>query len=98
MSIDGLWNITLHTPMGAQDAKITFSSADNTLSGSIEFMGNNTEVFDGTVNGDAAEWKTKITSPVTATVEFSGKLDGDQITGIALLKPFGRAKFEGSKA
>jgi hypothetical protein len=40
-------------------------------------------LYDGAVDGDDVSWKTDITSPVSLTLAFKGKVSGDTIAGTA---------------
>ena len=81
MSVDGNWNITMSTPMGERNATLALQSAGNTLTGTQAADGNSGEIFDGTVNGNNIAWKISITNPMPLTLEFTGTVDGDSISG-----------------
>jgi hypothetical protein len=60
--------------------------------------GNSTEIFDGTVNGDSVAWKVSITNPMPLTLDFSGKVSGDSISGDMGIGPMGSFPFTGTRA
>jgi hypothetical protein len=99
MAVDGLWNVNLNTPMGAQALSLTLATEGSALSGSVgggalamtEFAG-------GTVDGDSLSWTVAITQPMALELEFSGTVDGDTISGKAKLGNFGEGAFEGARA
>lgn len=98
MSIDGTYNITLNTPMGKQDGKLTLKADGDTLTGNMEQMGNSVDLANGKVDGDKLTWDASITTPMPMTLKFEAALDGDNIAGDVELGAFGKASFEGTRA
>ena len=98
MAVDGNWNLTMTTPMGERKATLSLASSGSTLTGTQGAEGNSTEIFDGTVNGDSVAWKVSITNPMPLTLEFSGKVAGDGISGEMGIGPMGSFPFTGSRA
>ena len=97
MAVDGNWNLTMTTPMGERKATLSLKSAGGTLTGKLGEEGNSTEIFDGTVNGDDVAWKASITNPMPLTLDFSGKISGDSVSGeVGTL--MGSFPFTGSRA
>jgi len=95
MSIAGTWNTTMNTPMGAQQATLTLNE-DGT--GKMSGAQGDMDVVDGTVDGNTAQWKAKLTAPMPMTLEFDATADGDSISGNVKLGAFGDATFEGTRA
>ena len=56
------------------------------------------EIFDGTVNGDDVAWKVSITNPMPLTLEFTGKVAGDAISGEMGIGFMGNFPFTGTRA
>lgn len=98
MSADGTWDITMNTPMGAQNAKLELSSDGGVLTGRMTSPQGDADVQEGTVDGNSLSWKADITTPISMTLEFSATLDGDSISGSVKLGAFGTASFSGSRA
>ena len=98
MSADGNWDITMNTPMGAQNAKLELHSDGAVLTGRMTSPQGEADVQDGTVDGNSLSWKADITTPISMTLEFSATLDGDSISGSVKLGAFGTASFSGSRA
>ncbi|MBV9529601.1 MAG: hypothetical protein JO283_00660 [Bradyrhizobium sp.] len=98
MAVDGNWNLTMNTPMGERTATLTLKSAGTTLSGTQGAEGNSAEIFDGTVNGDDLAWKVFITNPMPLTLDFTGKVSGNSMTGEMGIGPMGSFSFTGTKA
>jgi hypothetical protein len=98
MSVDGNWNITMSTPMGERNAALALQSSGSTLTGTQSADGNSGDIFDGTVSGNDVAWKISITNPMPLTLEFTGKVDGDAISGEMGIGPMGSFPFKGARA
>jgi hypothetical protein len=88
----------LNTPMGERTATVSLKSSGNTLTGTQAAEGDSAEIFDGTVSGDDVAWKVSITNPMPLTLEFTGKVAGDSISGDMGLGFMGSFAFTGSRA
>jgi len=98
MSVDGKWKITVQTPMGPQDSTATFKSDGSKLTGTqIASNGGSAELEDGEVNGDQFSWNAKISKPMPLTIEFSGTLDGDTMSGNVKFGIMGSGSFSGAR-
>src|SRR5438046_3840186 len=89
MAVDGNWNITMSTPMGDRNTTLSLQNSGGTLTGMQGADGNSTEIFDGTANGNDVAWKVLITNPMPLTLEFSGKVAGDSMSGEMGIGPTG---------
>jgi hypothetical protein len=98
MAVDGNWNITMSTPMGDRNATLSLTSAGATLTGTQSAEGNSAEIFDGAVTGDSVAWKVSITNPMPLTLEFTGKVAGDSISGDMGIGMMGSFPFTGKRA
>jgi hypothetical protein len=98
MAVDGNWNLTMSTPMGERSAALSLKADGGTLTGTQSADGNSTEIFDGTVSGNDVSWKVSITNPMPLTLEFTGKVAGDDITGEMGIGPMGSFPFTGKRA
>ena len=98
MAVDGTWKLTMSTPMGERNTTLSLKSSGGTLTGTQGADGNSTEIFDGTVNGDDVTWKVSITNPMPLTLDFSGKVAGDSISGEMGIGPMGSFPFTGTRA
>jgi len=98
MAVDGDWNLTMTTPMGERNATLSVKSPGSTLTGMQGAEGNTAEIFDGTVNGNDLTWKVSITNPMPLTLEFTGKVSGDSMSGDMGIGPMGSFPFTGKRA
>ncbi len=99
MAIDGIWNLTVNTPMGPQASTLTIATSGASLTGTQSAGHSEGQaISDGTVNGNAVTWKSAITKPMPMTLSFSGTVDGDTISGDVKLGMFGTQPFSGTRA
>ncbi len=98
MAVDGNWNIVMSTPMGDRDATLSLKTSGGTLTGTQGAEGNTAEIFDGKANGDDVSWKVSIPNPMPLTLDFTGKVSGDSISGEMGIGPMGSFPFKGTRA
>ena len=98
MAIDGKWNITIKTPMGDQNATLTLKEEGGALTGEMVGAAGGAPIENGKVEGDTASWDAKVTSPMPITLSFTGKVEGDAISGSVKLGAFGQSTFSGTAA
>jgi hypothetical protein len=98
MAVDGNWILTMSTPMGDLDATLTLKNSGGTLTGAQGAEGHTAQIFDGTASGDDVAWKVSITNPMPLTLEFTGKVSGDSMTGEMGIGPMGSFPFTGTRA
>jgi hypothetical protein len=97
MSADGKWNVTVNSPMGAQQSELTLKTAGGTFTGTMAGrMG--TQEISGKVEGDTLTWSTSITQPMPLTLEFTVKIAGDDMTGSVKAGAFGSSPLTGKRA
>ena len=97
-NVDGTWNVTTNTPMGAQKGTVTLTTDGDKLTGNMSGAQGSLDIESGAVNGNDVSWKVDISQPMPMTLEFSGSVDGDSISGNVKLGGFGNATFEGTRA
>jgi hypothetical protein len=98
MAIDGTYKIEIDTPMGKQESTLTLKTAGGKLSGNMESMFGKMDFSGGTVKGDAVAWNMKISGPMgDMTLEYSGKVSGNEISGQVKAGDFGSSPFKGKK-
>jgi hypothetical protein len=99
MAVDGTWRLVVNTPMGSQESTLVIQPAGGGFSATQSAgAGEGRPVEDFTVDGNALSWKASITKPMAMTLQFSGAVDGDAISGTVKLGMFGTAKFTGTRA
>jgi len=98
MAVDGTYDITVDTPMGAQSMKLTLSTDGDTLSGKVDSPMGASEFSGGSVSGDDISWQMEISSPMgKMNLEYKGKVTGDDIAGEVKAGDFGSSPFKGKR-
>lgn len=99
MALEGTYNITIHTPIGDQKAKLNLKADGNSLSGSLEdAMAGITEFTGGMVTDQEASWTATPETPMgPMKLDFKATIEGDKISGQAV-SMFGPFVFEGRRA
>ena len=98
MSVSGVWNITINSPMGPQPSTLTLAAEGGDLTGSQSAQGNTQAISNGKVDGDTVSWSNSITTPFPMVLEFTGKVEGDKISGSVKAGAFGSFPFSGGRA
>lgn len=98
MAIDGKWEITINSPLGAQKATLDIKADGGTLNGTQTAMQSTQALTNGKVDGNNLTWSASITSPMPMTLEFSGAVDGDKLSGSVKAGAFGSFPFSGGRA
>lgn len=97
-SIDGDWDVTVNSPMGAQKIKVSATSDGSTLTGSLSGAMGSTPVSNGVVNGDDFSFDAQITEPFAVSISVSGTVTGDEIKGVVKTQGFGSFPMKGVRA
>lgn len=97
MAENGDWNLVIGTPMGDRSTILKLKSAGGVLTGTQADENSTSEIFDGTVSGNDVAWKVTLTTPIVITLEFTGTIAGDAMTGKANLGAFGTYSFSGKR-
>lgn len=97
MSVDGTWNVTATSPMGSQQATLTFSSDGTSLSGSMTGQQGTVEFSDGSIDGDDLKWTVQLQQPMPIKLDFTAQVSGDSISGKFNLGSFGSGTLSGTR-
>lgn len=99
MATDGTWKLVLQTPIGERKSTLLLKEAGGAVTGTLTGdEGNSTDVFDGRASGDGFSFKANIKSPMALTLEFTGKVAGDGISGSVSASGVGSFPFTGRRA
>lgn len=99
MSVEGTFDITINTPMGKEESKLTLAANGGELTGTMQQPGKDEITVDnGTVEGANVTWSADVTSPIPLTLKFAGQVDGDAIGGEVELGMYGKSDFTGTRA
>jgi hypothetical protein len=84
--------------MGAQKVTLDLKADGTSLTGTQVAAQGSMAIANGKVDGNSLSWSTAITSPMPMTLEFSGAVDGDKISGQMKAGAFGSFPFAGARA
>ena len=96
--LDGVWETVVNTPMGPQKGTLTLSSDGEALSGTMAGAQGSLDIENGKASGSEASWTANISSPMPMTLEFSVKVEGDEMNGNVKLGAFGTASMKGTRS
>ena len=99
MAVDGTYRIEIDTPMGKQEASLTFITNGDKLNGAMVSALGNADFSGGTIRGDEVMWSMEINSPMgNVKLDFKGEVTGNDISGEVKAGDFGSSPFKGKKA
>ncbi len=97
MAVDGIYEISLKTPMGNQKGKLDLKAEGTVLTGTAQVMGASVPLENGKVDGDAFEFQVEANTPMgKIKITMKMKVDGDALSGEATT-PFGPAPVTGTR-
>ena len=97
MAFDGTYTVSINTPMGKQEGKLTLAQDGTDLSGTMEQGGDATPIKNARIDGDKAMWDVDVTKPMPLTLSFEGQETGAGMSGNVKLGAFGNSTFEATK-
>lgn len=98
MAFDGTYNVSINTPMGKQEGKLTLATDGTELSGTMEQGGDSSPLKNGRIEGDKAMWDVDVSKPMPLTLSFEGTESDAGMSGNVKLGAFGNSTFEALKA
>ncbi|MEV5545754.1 hypothetical protein AB0L35_06350 [Streptomyces sp. NPDC052309] len=81
MSAEGIWNLSISTPIGKMKAVVELREQDAVLTGVARGAGEEVPLSDITLDGDRLTWKQAITKPMRLNLAFDVTVDGDTLRG-----------------
>jgi hypothetical protein len=97
MAVDGKWEIVINSPLGAQKAVLDMATNGNSLTGTQTAQQGSGPLENGKVDGNSLTWSAKITNPMPLTLDFTGTVDGDKLSGSVKAGSFGSFPFSGNR-
>ncbi|MEU9992552.1 hypothetical protein AB0E10_38305 [Streptomyces sp. NPDC048045] len=79
--IEGVWDLTIVTPIGRVRPVIELRREDGLLVGIAHGTGEDLPLKDIAVDGHRLSWKQSITRPMRLDLAFAVTVDGDTLTG-----------------
>ena len=97
MSVAGTYECVTKTPMGDQKSEVTINVDGDTFTGSNVGAMGSMELENGKVDGNNVTWSAKISSPMPLTLDFTGTVEGDKLSGSVKAGSFGSFPFTGNR-
>ncbi|MFJ6382546.1 hypothetical protein ACIQI7_21390 [Kitasatospora sp. NPDC092039] len=79
--IQGVWDLTIATPIGRVRPVVELRSEEGELVGTARSAGEVLPLRDIVLDGDRLTWKQSVTRPVRLDLTFTVTVDGDTLTG-----------------
>ncbi|MCL4552583.1 MAG: hypothetical protein M1305_03370 [Candidatus Marsarchaeota archaeon] len=100
MVIDGTWDVLIKTAVMPLDATLVFTTEGDVLSGTSSTSFGSASFTGGKVNGNKIEFMVDSPTPFgPATLEVKATIEGDELTGVAVMMPAGmKATLTGMRA
>lgn len=95
--VDGAWNCSIESPMGAQEFVLTVVSNGGTFTGKAE-GGMGAMDIEGEVEGDMLIWSMRVSKPMPVTLSCKATVSGDAIEGKVSAGIFGSFPVTGTRA
>ncbi|MGK5529479.1 hypothetical protein [Streptomyces sp. URMC 129] len=81
VAAEGVWDLSISTPIGTIEAVVEFARQDGVLAGTARGAAESVALSDITLEGDRLAWKQAVTKPLRLNLAFAVTLDGDTLTG-----------------
>ncbi|AWZ08815.1 MULTISPECIES: hypothetical protein [unclassified Streptomyces] len=81
MSVEGIWDLSVSTPVGRIAAVVELLREAGALTGTAHGAGEHVPLGDVALDGDRLTWKQAVTTPLSLNLAFAVTVDGDTLTG-----------------
>ncbi|MFE2425850.1 hypothetical protein ACFXJ5_03660 [Streptomyces sp. NPDC059373] len=81
MPVEGIWDLSIATPIGRIKAVVELHRHDGVLTGTAHGAGEEVPLDDVALDGDRLTWTQAITKPLRLNLAFAMTVDGDTLTG-----------------
>ncbi len=98
MSVAGVWNITIATPIGKQSVVLELTETDGVVAGLARGDAENTPLIDPVLDGNRLTWAQSITRPMRLNLTFDVTIDGDTLSGTSKAGRLPTSKVTGRRA
>lgn len=94
---EGIWDLSLSTPIGTIKAVVELRRTDGILSGFAHGAGEEVPLSEVFLDGDRLTWKQAVTRPVRLNLAFALTVDGDTLTGTSMAGRLPASKVTGRR-
>ncbi|MFC9111924.1 MULTISPECIES: hypothetical protein [Streptomyces] len=96
-TIEGVWDLTIATPVGRIRAAVAFGREDDTLVGVASGAGEDVPLRDIAVDGAQVTWKQSVTKPLRLNLAFAVQIEGDTLEGTSRAGRLPASKVTGTR-
>ncbi|MEQ8146150.1 hypothetical protein [Streptomyces sp. OP7] len=96
-TVEGVWDLTVATPIGRIKAAVTFREEDEALVGVASGAGEDVPLRDITVDGAQVTWKQSVTRPLRLNLAFTVHVEGDTLEGTSRAGRLPASKVTGTR-
>lgn len=96
-TVEGIWDLTMSTPIGRITAVAEFRREADALVGTAHGAGEEVPLTDVVLNGDRLTWKQAITKPVRLNLVFDVSVDGNSLAGTSRAGRLPASKVSGER-
>lgn len=83
MSAEGMWDLSISTPIGRIAVELDIRREDGTLVGTARGAGERVSLRDIVLDGDRLTWNQAVSRPMRLNLAFAVTVEGDALTGTA---------------
>ncbi|NKY87327.1 hypothetical protein [Nocardia veterana] len=83
MSAEGIWDLSISTPIGRIAAEVELHRTPGGLTGTATGAGERVPLGAVVLDGDRLTWTQAVTKPMRLNLAFAVTVDGDVLTGTA---------------
>ncbi|MGA5571165.1 hypothetical protein ACPCIX_21840 [Streptomyces pseudogriseolus] len=96
-SLEGVWDLTIATPVGRIRAVVAFRRQDGSLVGVASGAGEDVPLRDVAVDGPHVTWKQSVTKPLRLNLAFAVDVHGDTLAGASRAGRLPASKVTGTR-
>jgi hypothetical protein len=97
MEAQGIWELTIATPVGHQRAMLELVEDGSSIGGHITANGETIPLENPLVDGNRLTWDVAMTRPFKLNLAFEVRVNGDEITGHSKAMMFPRSTIVGHR-
>jgi hypothetical protein len=97
MSLTGIWNISISTPIGTQSVVLELTENNGVVEGTVKSDAETTPLINPVLDGNRLIWKQSITRPMRLNLTFDVIINGDTLTGTSKAGMLPTSKVTGTR-
>ncbi|MEV1021254.1 hypothetical protein [Streptomyces sp. NPDC050264] len=97
MSVEGIWDLSVATPIGTVKAVVELHENGTALTGVAHGAGEEVPLKEVRLTGDLLTWKQAVTKPLRLNLAFAVTVDGDSLSGTSRAGRLPASKVSGAR-